>query len=391
MLKIVEIKNQAEWDDFIDSTGGHPLQSWGWGELKKEHHWDVKRIFIRSTTKKYAEHKKSDNRDVVAAAQILTRKLPWPLNNFAYIPRGAHILSKKPAERAKMMREITDYCAKNIKPKPVCLSIEPDWNDFPPQLLKEQGWKTAKNTILLPKTILIDLKKSDEELFKEMSKKTRQYIRKSSDEISVRPIEHDVDFEECLKIYEETAARAGFNIHSRQYYQDLRRILGDNAPVYGAYAPAIEPEQNGEQSEQVETDIDIEIKGTLGKPSSEQVDLERIYGSKLARKQELVAFLWPIKSGKIAFELYGGVTERGQETRANYILKWLTIKQMQSAGVGQYDVNGLLNDGISNFKRGFAKHEDTFCGTYDKPLSPLYFVWAHLLPLGKRIIRKFKL
>ena len=390
MLKIVEIKNKAEWDSFIDSTGGHPLQSWGWGELKKKHHWQVKRVFIRSTTEKYADYKKSDNRDVVAAAQILTRKLPWPLNNFAYIPRGAHILSKKPAERAKMMREITNYCAKNIKPKPVCVSIEPDWDDFPPQLLKEQGWRPAKNTILIPNTILIDLKKSDDELLKEMSKKTRQYIRKSSDEISVRPIEHDDDFEECLKIYEETAARAGFGLHSRQYYQDLRKILGDNAPIYGAYAPIIESEQDENLDEQVAAETEIEIDDSK-KLNPDQLNLERVYGSKIARKQELVAFLWPIKSGKIAFELYGGVTERGQKTRANYILKWLTIKQMQSAGVEQYDVNGLLNDGISNFKRGFADHEDLFCGTYDKPLSIFYFVWAHLLPLGKRIVRKFKL
>lgn len=389
MLKIVEIKKQAEWDEFINSTGGHPLQSWGWGELKKNHNWEVKRIFVRNTTERYADYKKNNTRDVVAAAQILTRKLPWPLKNFAYIPRGAHILSKKPAERAKLMREIADYCAKNIKPKPVCLSIEPDWNDFPPQLLKEQGWKTAKNTILLPKTILIDLKKSDDELFKAMSKKTRQYIRKSSDEISVRPIEHGDDFEECLKIYEETATRAGFGIHSRQYYKDLRKILGENAPIYGAYAPIRQSEENS-QTEQPTAEPKIIIDRSK-EVDPEQLNLERVYGSKLARNQELVAFLWPIKSGKIAFELYGGMTEQGQKTRANYILKWLTIKQMQSAGVEQYDVNGLLNDGISNFKRGFADHEDLFCGTYDKPLSIFYFVWAHLLPLGKRIVRKFKL
>lgn len=390
MLKIVEIKKQSEWDNFINSAEGHPLQTWGWGELKKNHNWQVRRIFIRNTTEKYADYKKSDNRDVVAAAQILTRKLPWPLNNFAYIPRGALIMSKKPAERAKLMREIANYCAKDIKPKPVCLSIEPDWEEFPPQLLKEQGWKTAKNTILLPKTILIDLKKSDDELLSEMSKKTRQYIRKSSDEISVRPIEHDDDFEDCLKIYEETSDRAGFGIHPRQYYKDLRKILGSNAPIYGAYAPIIEPEDEGQSNQSIANEIKMKID-TSKELDPERLNLERVYGNRLTRNQELVAFLWPIKSDKVAFELYGGVTERGQATRANYILKWLTIKQIQSAGVEQYDVNGLLNDGISNFKRGFADHEDEFCGTYDKPLSPMYFVWSHLLPLGKKIVRKFKI
>ena len=55
--------------------------------------------------------------------------------------------------------------------------------------------------------------------------------------------------------------------------------------------------------------------------------------------------------------------------------------------------------------RGFADHEDTLVGTYDKPLSPLYVVWAKgfsmislgsspsqtksqiaILPLGFRIL-----
>ena len=34
MLKIVEITDKNEWDGFININGGHPLQLWGWGELK---------------------------------------------------------------------------------------------------------------------------------------------------------------------------------------------------------------------------------------------------------------------------------------------------------------------------------------------------------------------
>ena len=34
MLKIIEITDKKEWDDFVNEHNGHPLQLWGWGELK---------------------------------------------------------------------------------------------------------------------------------------------------------------------------------------------------------------------------------------------------------------------------------------------------------------------------------------------------------------------
>jgi lipid II:glycine glycyltransferase (peptidoglycan interpeptide bridge formation enzyme) len=53
-------------------------------------------------------------------------------------------------------------------------------------------------------------------------------------------------------------------------------------------------------------------------------------------------------------------------------------------------MNGLVSDGVSTFKRGFADHEDKLVGTYDKPLSPLYVIYAKILPLGKKLMRAIK-
>jgi len=54
-------------------------------------------------------------------------------------------------------------------------------------------------------------------------------------------------------------------------------------------------------------------------------------------------------------------------------------------------MNGLLNDGVSAFKQGFADHEDMLAGTLDYPLSPLYLVWTAVLPKVKSIVRRVKL
>ena len=106
---------------------------------------------------------------------------------------------------------------------------------------------------------------------------------------------------------------------------------------------------------------------------------------------EIVSFLWIAVSQSTAFELYGGVTDTGQSVRANYCLKWQAIRDLKAKGISEYDLNGLLNDGISSFKLGFSDGEETMlAGTFDKPLSPLYTVWRYALPIAKKVARVVK-
>ena len=373
MLKIIEITDRKEWDDFINEHGGHPLQLWGWGELKSQSsNWKVKRVFLKNGEEKYIDRKKKDHSDIVAAAQILVRKLPFPLRNFAYIPRGALVISKKPIERARISREIALWASKNIKPKPVCLTMEPDWNNGDFEL--SNGWKKSKNTILIPRTLILNLTQNEDELLAKMSKKTRQYIRKSGGEVKVRQLKTEEEVDRALEIYTETAKRAGFAIHSKDYYHKLYQKMGENSPIFGAF---IEKEQ-GDSSKNEEDNFE----------SGYKTPDERI--AEKLKNQEMVAFLWFAQSDSVAFELYGGMTEVGQKARANYVLKWIAIIEMKNRGVKRYDFNGLLNDGISKFKAGFANHEDLLVGTLDFPISKSYFIWNSFLPTAKRIVRKFK-
>lgn len=363
MLRIVKINKKEEWDGFVFEHG-HPLQMWGWGELKSSGNWRVERIFVKNENPT-ARKKKEKYSDVVAAAQILVRKLPWPLRSFAYIPRGAVILSKKPQERAKILELIANYTKKNIKPRSVALSIEPDWesDEFSGDELIKKGWKKAKNTVLLPRTLILDLTKNEEELLAEMTKNNRQIIRKSSEKATVRPIETDEEFDAVLNLYDETAKRAGFPIHGREYYHKLRKLMGENAPIYGAF---------------VKNEILRELFP------------ERINEFEEEQGEKLVGFSWIATSKKTAFELYGGSDDLGRDTRANYILKWLVLIQMKNRGIERYDMNGLLGDGVSKFKMKFARHENMMTGAFDKPFSRHYWIWNNGLPTFKKIVRKFK-
>ncbi len=320
---ITRCENQQEWDDYVNDLGGHPLQLWGWGSLKAAHNWSVTRLLYEQDGIKKG------------GAQVLIRHLPWPFKRLAYIPRGPF---GELGESAAAMAELVAYVKHTIGG--LLVSTEPDktgveWGS---------GWRRSPNTILIPRTAILDLAKSEQELLGDMTKKTRQYIRKSErDGVTIHQIKTKEALEGVLAVYRYTAGRAHFALHGDAYYHDLYDMLGENNLVYGAY-----------------------------------------YQGKL------VSFLWLAISSSTAFELYGGMTETGQESRANYCLKWHAITKCKEWGITRYDMNGLLNDGVSTFKEGFTNHENMLAGTYDYPLSPLYIVWAKLLPLGKKVFRSLK-
>lgn len=316
-------EDQQLWDETIHELGGHPLQLWGWGEVKAAHGWTAYRLLVTHDT------------EVRGATQVLVKVLPWPFRRFVYIPRGPVCTD---SDQDEILDTVATY-AKQHLPGAV-LSVEPPRELAP----AGEGWQKSSNTILIPNTLILDLTKSEEELQVAMAKKTRQYIRKSGQEaLTIRRVKQREMLADCLGIYHETAERAGFPLHDDQYYYDVFDRLGDSSVIFAA------SDEHGP-----------------------------------------VAFLWLAVSAGTAFELYGGMNEQGQQLRANYALKWHAISECKKWGVKEYDLNGLLNDKISTFKRGFASHETELAGTYDYPLSPLYFIWAKLLPAAKKLTRRLK-
>jgi peptidoglycan pentaglycine glycine transferase (the first glycine) len=271
---------------------------------------------------------------IVGAAQILVRRLPVPLRAFAYIPRG-------PIVEATSQEEFLQKLATLVKRDhhAVTLSIEPDSFEFN----KPQGFIRSTNKVLSAETILLDTTRSESDLLADMAKKTRQYIRKSGAVVKVKQVKKREDIEACLSIYRQTAARAGFNLHDDQYYFDVFLQMQDYSPIFVAY----------------ENDIPV-------------------------------SFLWLAISETTAYELYGGMTERGQELRANYALKWHAIKKVKEWGLARYDFGGLVAGGVSIFKQGWSSEVTTYAGSYDIPLSPLYPLWSKGLPFAKKTLQTIR-
>ena len=324
MNRLMQCQNKTEWDDYVLENGGHPLQLWGWGDLKAAHGWSACRLFYYD-----------DNKDLAGAVQVLIRKLPWPLRSLVYVPRGPVVDIKN---RDDLLAELVDYVKDNFHS--VVITVEPDEEKF----RLKTDWRSSVNRILPSRTIILDLKKTESELLNDMAKKTRQYIRKSAaEDIKIKMIRNREELDKCLDVYDLTAKRAGFALHDRGYYYDVFDKLGDYSPIFAAYAD-----------------------------------------------KRPIAFLWLAISADTAYELYGGMNDSGQQLRANYMLKWHAIRRCKDWGLRRYDFGGLLDGGITTFKKGWAKDETELSGTFDRPLSVFYGVWTKGLPMAKRVVRKLK-
>ncbi|NHN57347.1 peptidoglycan bridge formation glycyltransferase FemA/FemB family protein [Calidifontibacter sp. DB0510] len=348
-LRVTPCADQETWDATIDETGGHPLQLWGWGELKSRYDWTAQRLLVH------------EGDTLVGSAQVLYRKLPPPLRSLAYVPRGPQAAE---ADRARVLDALSAYIKAHAKP--VGITIEPDWEQpgapLPkgateqdrtdlvsaeqPEWLKavaRVGFSPSANTGLIPYTLIVDLTQDEDAIMKDFKSSTRQNVRKSFKAEGVRfgLVESDADLEQVLAINRETAKRAGFAVHSDDYHRAIRDLLGDRSQLIAAW-----------------------------------------------EGDEVVAFVWLVVSRRTAFELYGGVSPRGMKLRLNYGLKFWAMQHCKAQGVERYDFNGLLNDGISDFKRQFASHEDLLIGTWDRPLSPLFPLFSSALPKVRTALKK---
>ena len=325
MTILRQCQDKTEWDDYVLEHGGHPLQLWGWGDVKAANKWEAYRLFLQD-----------DEEGIVGAVQVLIRRLPWPLQSICYAPRGPVV---KEVNREWLLLALEEY-VKRVHHS-VAISIEPDcvdWSDI-------KGWKRSKNHVLPARTIILDLEKPESELLNDMSKKTRQYIRKSAAEaITIKKVRNREELDKCIEIYQDTAKRAGFTLHDKQYYYDVFSKLGDHSPVFAAY--------EGDQP---------------------------------------IAFLWLAISADVAYELYGGVNQVGQQLRANYALKWHAIRKCKEWKLVRYDFGGLLEGGVTTFKMGWAAEETELAGTFDRPSSVFYGLWSFVLPLAKVVARKIRL
>ncbi|GIV98301.1 MAG: methicillin resistance protein [Herpetosiphonaceae bacterium] len=345
---LIEITTRQAWDDLLTGRSrAHLLQSWAWGELKGRFGWEPIRLCARDAI----------GRSVLAQA-LIRRQLGMSV---IYVPRGPvwsgvaqldHLLLHGLIRLARRRR------AAFLRLEPNMLESDPETQTLHTSLLLH-GFEPAEP--LQPRTTIhLDLRASPDDLLSNMSKGHRADIKRAARKgVKVRAGQGPADLATFYRLMEETAQRAGFAIHSREYYSAAMDLVDKAAP--GA-ARLLLAEREG---------------------------------------QTLAAFLifgW----GDEAQYMYSASSQDGLRIGANHLLQWESIQWARQQGCRIYDFWGipdalgeaaLTEDptererleeeghshplaGVYRFKKGFGGYVARYIPAYDYVfIRPAYWIW----------------
>ena len=329
------IVSLTDWNQFLSRhPDAHLLQTGEWGELKSAFGWKPVRLVSGED-----------------GVQILFRRLPLGFT-VGYIPKFP-VYSGEFTFSQELWREVDSVCKQN---RAILLKLEPDlWQDTKANQLPITDYRLriSPHNIQPPRTILIDITGSEDEILARMKQKTRYNIRLAEKKgVAVRAWSDLGSFHQMLLI---TGGRDGFGVHSLGYYQRAYDLL--------------HPKQMGE----------LLVAEYDGKP---------------------LAALFVARYGKRAYYLYGASTDEERNRMPAYLLQWEAMKWAKARGCEEYDLWGVPDEeqptleanfetrhdglwGVYRFKRGFGGELKRAVQAMDRVYNPLLY-WAYLRFLGNR-------
>jgi lipid II:glycine glycyltransferase (peptidoglycan interpeptide bridge formation enzyme) len=321
-LRAWRVTDREAWNAFVESAPYRSFpQLWEWGELREPFGWTPLRIAVGD----------DPQRPPAAVAQVLLRRVPALGWRLGYVPRGPVGHLDDAAVRDTVFTALRSLGrTEGI----ATIKVDPEATPESPfgKTLLASPWRAAAK-VQPPRTRIVDLAPSEEELRAAMKKKHRQYVSKAEREgVTVERLDPGADagatgtaLDDFYRIYTHTAERAGFVARARHYYQR----------VWELFAPA-------------------------GHASL----------SFAVRDGQRLATLFHFMVGDRAAEAFGGMTDEGADARANYLLKWEAMVGFKRDGFAAYDMWGLATGGIAQFKEGFGGREVAYVGARDLPLKP---------------------
>ena len=290
------------WDRFLAENNGSFLQSWGWAECQKSQGIKFWRFCI-------------GREEILAVVQIFKESFLLGFRNFLYIPYGPCFKENLSVKtRLKILNLIYKEAKKIAKiESSVMLKIEPT-TPWPKDIDAFRSFKRIQPK----KTLIVNLKNSEEEIFKNLHPKTRYNIKLASRRgvkiIKVKGSDKN-DIDKHLGIFyrliQDTARRDRFFIFDKKHYKSILENL-----------------------------------------SSELFFAE--YQDKFISSYLVVFF------GKRATYLHGGSDYRWRRVMAPHLSQWVQIQEAKKRGCEEYDFWGIDEEkwpGLTRFKRGFRGGE----------------------------------
>lgn len=296
----------------LNENADHPLQTWEWGEFRKA--WG--------------------NEVVETRFGILTlHKIPFTNYKIGVFFKGP-MPTQEMIEDLKNLGKKEDLIFIKLEPNYVVKKDEMRCADKEKavNLLKKNGAVLGK-TLFTPTTFWINLTRSEEELIKSFSSKTRYNIRVAQrNGVTAKEDNSSKAFEKYLELTRETVNRQGFYAHTEKYHRLMWKFL---------------------------------------QPPGIAHLLTAIY------KNQIIT-TWILFTHKdFLYYPYGASSDKDKSVMANNLMMWEAIKFGKKLGLKTFDLWGREPEkGFTKFKEGYNPQVVEFLGTWDLVINiPLYYLY----------------
>ncbi len=301
----------------------HPLQSWEWGEFRKQTGLSVERLGFFT-----------DGR-LENAIQVTFHPLPLPGVNktVGYFPKGF----MPDEDQLSALKQIaTQHNALFIKMEPnvaqpvEALSAHQQITKF----LLDNGAEPGK-PLFTKYTFQLDLTKPEDVLFENLKNKTRYNVNLAYKK-GVRIFENSSKegMEQYISVLEETTNRQGFYAHTPDYFRTMWDTLGDSGMI-------------------------------------------KIFNA-VYEDTILVSWVMFVFNNTLYYP-YGASRSASRDVMASNLMMWEMIRYGKQQGCHTFDMWGSLGPepdknhswyGFHRFKQGYGGVLMEFVGTYDLVMNP---------------------
>ena len=332
-FEVLDEVDASWWNGFVaNSPGGHILQTFEWGELKRRTDWNVVRGVLRR------------DGEPVAAVSLLERRVPLLGRNIAYCPRGpvldwsdSDLVSEAVAAVSQLARERRD----------IALTIDPalpDGAQAASEALRAHGFSPSASSAgfggLQPRCVMrLDITPDLDDILARFKSKWRYNVRLAARKgVRVREGKTIAEMDRFYDLLLSTARRDGFVVRARQYFHWLHELF-----------------------------------------------LERDLGELLLAEHDgqLLAGIIVLTLGRQSWYLYGASSNEQRNLMPNHLIQWEAIQRAKARGCTVYDFRGVSQEadpmaagklsGLNRFKAGFGAQFVRYIGQYDLVVAPVAY------------------
>jgi lipid II:glycine glycyltransferase (peptidoglycan interpeptide bridge formation enzyme) len=209
-------------------------------------------------------------------------------------------------------KELDTICAKH---RAIFCKLELDGLGTDPQMAED--WSLSPYNIQPPRTIIVDIGGSQDEILARMRQKCRYNIRLAEKKgVSVHSWD---DLHEFYRMMQVTGGRDGFGVHSFEYYRRVYQLFHRNEMC------------------------ELLVAEYEGRP---------------------LAALMVFATGYRAWYVYGASNDEERNRMPTYLLQWEAIRWAKARGCEEYDLWGVPDEDETKLEAEFETRHDGLWGVY---------------------------